>query len=199
MRNSIFKILLILLLNSSAIAETVQIEAKKITLDKNKEVSIFENDVKITTEDNTIITSDFLKYDKKIGLLQLEKNVTAKDKQNNIIKTNKAEYDEINQVFKSYGNTSIETNEKYLIEGSDIIFDKKKGSIISKNKTKIIDVDSNQIYLENFEYNNSNNIFKSIGLVLVNDNKGNSFEFSQIYIDSKKKEIKRTKAKIFKN
>ena len=48
MRNSIFKILLILLLNSSAIAETVQIEAKKITLDKNKEVSIFENDVKIT-------------------------------------------------------------------------------------------------------------------------------------------------------
>ena len=36
MRNSIFKILLILLLNSSAIAETVQIEAKKITLDKNK-------------------------------------------------------------------------------------------------------------------------------------------------------------------
>ena len=135
MRNSIFKILLILLLNSSAIAETVQIEAKKITLDKNKEVSIFENDVKITTEDNTIITSDFLKYDKKIGLLQLEKNVTAKDKQNNIIKTNKAEYDEINQVFKSYGNTSIETNEKYLIEDqiSSLI---KKGSIISKNKTK---------------------------------------------------------------
>ena len=42
--------------------------------------------MKITTEDNTIITSDFLKYDKKIGLLQLEKNVTAKDKQNNIIK-----------------------------------------------------------------------------------------------------------------
>ena len=63
---------------------------------------------------------------------------------------------------------------------------KKKDLLSPKNKTKIIDVDSNQIYLENFEYNNSNNIFKSIGLVLVNDNKGNSFEFSQIYIDIKK-------------
>ena len=42
----------------------------------------------------------------------------------------KKEYDEINRVFKSFGNTSIETNEKYLIEGSDIIFDKKKGDYI---------------------------------------------------------------------
>ena len=32
---------------------------------------------------------------------------------------------------KVTGICLIETNEKYLIEGSDIIFDKKKGSIIS--------------------------------------------------------------------
>ena len=57
------------------------------------------------------------------------------------------------------------------------------------NKTIIIDRDNNKIFLENFEYLIKQNIFKSIGLVKIKDTRENSYEFSQIYIDTKKKKF----------
>ena len=44
-----------------------------------------------------------------------------------------------------------------------------------------------------------NNIFKSIGYVKIEDKLGNVTEFSQIYIDTKKKEILGTDIKAFLN
>ena len=64
-----------------------------------------------------------------------------------------------------------------------------KNIISSKNQTLLKDPDGNQIYLENFEFNLSSNIFKSIGLVKIQDKKNNIYEFSQIYIDTKKKKF----------
>ena len=61
------------------------------------------------------------------------------------------------------------------------------------------DPDGNQIYLENFEFNINSNIFKSIGLVKIQDKMNNIYEFSQIYIDTKKKEILGTDIKAFLN
>ena len=46
-----------------------------------------------------------------------------------------------------------------------------------------------QSILENFEYQTKDNIFKSIGFVEIVDNLGNKYEFSQVYIDTKNKEI----------
>ena len=45
--------------------ENLFIESKNITVDKDKEVSIFENDVKVITEDNKVIKSDYAEYNKK--------------------------------------------------------------------------------------------------------------------------------------
>ena len=62
--------------------------------------------------------------------------------------------------------------------------------MISSDKDTIItDQENNKIYLENFEYITRENIFKSLGLVKIEDLNGNTYEFSQIYIDTKKKEI----------
>ena len=61
------------------------------------------------------------------------------------------------------------------------------------------DPDGNQIYLENFEFNINSNIFKSIGFVKIQDKMNNIYEFSQIYIDTKKKEILGTDIKAFLN
>ena len=42
------------------------------------------------------------------------------------------------------------------------------------------------IYLENFEYQSKNSIFKSVGFIKIKDTINNTYEFSQIYIDTKK-------------
>ena len=64
--------------------------------------------------------------------------------------------------------------------------DKKKAKK-SKDNTIIKDLDNNIIYLENFEFLSDENIFKSVGLVKIEDKQNNTYEFSQVYIDTKKR------------
>ena len=153
----------------------------------------------IKTEDNKTIKSDYLEYNKSTGFLKLRKNIEVRDSKNNTIKTENAEYFENKKVFKSIGPTEVITSENFIIEGKDIIFDNNKKFINSNNNATLTDNDKNKIYLENFEYLINENIFKSIGLVKVEDVLGNVYEFSQIYIDTKKKEILGTDIKAFIN
>ena len=46
-------------------AENILIESKNITLDKNREISIFKDEVIVRTQENTQIASDFAEYNKK--------------------------------------------------------------------------------------------------------------------------------------
>ena len=125
----------------------------------------------------------------KKGFLKLKNNILAEDDKNNLVRTNNAEYFENSKTFKSYGLTKITTSEQYTIETEDVILDKKNNLISSNKKTIIEDLDKNKIILDNFEYNISNNIFKSIGYIKITDRMGNSTEFSQVYIDTKKKKF----------
>lgn len=168
------------------IAQDVFIEAKSITLDKDGETSIFEKDVIIKTEGNTI-NSDYVEYNKKKGILKIKKDVVAKDVDNNVIRSEMAEYNENTKIFKSFGPTTILTSERYFIEGEDITADTKNKIIESNNDTIITDQDKNKIFLQNFKYISNENIFKSIGLIKIEDTTNNSYKFSQIYIDTKKK------------
>ncbi len=199
MKNKFLIILFFFKIASNVYAEEIKIEAKDITLDKKNFTSIFENEVVIKTEDNNTIESDYLEYNKKKGLLKLKNNITANDVKNNVIKTDRAEYNEKEKIFLSIGETEIITSEKYILKGADIKVDNKKNIISSKNQTLLKDPDGNQIYLENFEFNINSNIFKSIGLVKIQDKMNNIYEFSQIYIDTKKKEILGTDIKAFLN
>ncbi len=65
MKNKFFIIFLSFFLNSFLNAENLVIEAKNISLDKNKETSIFEKEVVVKTKDNKIIKSDYAEYNKK--------------------------------------------------------------------------------------------------------------------------------------
>ena len=93
-------------------------------------------------------------------------NIKVTDHKGNVIKTEYAEYDEKERVFKSLG-TSIETSEKYFLNGFDIIFDNKKKLLILQKKQKIIDKENNKIFLDSFEFEINKNIFKSVGLVKI--------------------------------
>ncbi len=199
MKNKIFFFLILTLQIVNVKAETLFIQSKNISLDKNNEISVFENDVLVKTDNENTIKSDYAEYNKKNGHLILRNNVTAYDIKNNVIEADFAEYFEESKILKSKGLTKITTSENYIINGEDIVVNNKSNSISSDKKTIITDQDENKIYLENFEFFKINNIFKSIGYVKIEDKLGNVTEFSQIYIDTKKKEILGTDIKAFLN
>ena len=198
MKNKILIVFIIFFFNVKALAENLIIEAKNIILDKDKVSTIFENQVVVKSEDK-IFKSEYVKYNKKSGYLVLKDNVEVTDKKNNIITTNHAEYFEFEKIFKTTGVTGIKTSQNYLLEGEDIVFDNKNKKINSEKSSIINDIDGNKIYLQNFEYDIQNNIFKSLSLTKINDKNQNEYKFSQIYIDTKKKEILGTDVKAFLN
>ena len=103
-------------------------------------------------------------YNRKTGILILKTNIVGKDLKN-IIKTGFAEYNETTKVFLTKGPTKVITSEKYEINGSNIKFDDIKSFINSKDEATIIDQENNTIYLENFDYNIIDNLFKSVGKI----------------------------------
>ena len=102
MKNKKYIFLFTFLFFSNAFAENIQIQARNITLDKDKITSIFENDVVVKTK-NKIIKSQYVKYNKKIGLLILKNDIKVEDSDNNVITTKKAEFNENEEIFKTFG------------------------------------------------------------------------------------------------
>ena len=151
----------------------------------------------IKTDDNKTINSDFAEYNKSTGNIKLKGNVIAIDNKNNKIETQKASTT-MKKIFKSLGPTKIITSDKYEINGEDIVLNNKLNTLFSNQKANISDLDNNKISLKNFEYSTKDNIFKSIGDIKINDKINNIYEFSQIYIDTKK-EIVGTDIKAFLN
>ena len=180
-------------------SKNIFIEAKNISIEKKNEIKIFKEDVLVKTEDNYEIKSQFGELNKKSGILILKEKVIGIDKNNNIIETEFAKYNQNSKVLETKGQTTIITTEKYKIDGQDIVFDNIKKLISSNKKAIITDQDNNKIYLEKFEYLINKNIFKSVGYIKVEDKLKNIYEFSQIYIDTKKKEILGADSKIFLN
>ena len=197
MKNKLLLILLIFFTNNS-FAENLFITAENISLDKNKNLSIFEKNVVVKTKDKELL-SDYAEYNSEKGFLILKKNISIIDNRKNKLLTNYVEYYEKDEIFKTIGETKVETVENYYLNGSDMFIDNTNKIIKSEKKSILKDQDGNLIYLENFEYSVENSLFKSIGFVEIKDNKNNKYEFSQIYIDTKRKEILGTDSKAFLN
>ncbi len=197
MKNRILLFSFLLFYNLNLFAETILIEAKNISLDKNQNLSFFENEVKVKTEDGYIIKSDSAEYNKETGILILKRNIIGNDKEKNIINAEFAKYDENTKILVTSGSTKIITSKNYIIDSSDITLDNSTKQIYSKKQTIVTDQDNNKISVENFEYQTKNNIFKSIGKIEVLDNRNNKYEFSQVYIDTDKKEILGTDIKSY--
>ena len=183
---------------SKAYAKDIFITAKNISLDKNKNISIFKDNVVVKTENETL-KGDFAKYDRDLGFLILKNNISVIDEKNNIVLADHAEYNEKDEVLKTFGTTIIETVDNYLLRGEDLLFDNKNKIIKSEKDSVLEDQDGNQITLKNFQYSTEKSFFKSIGFIEIEDNKKNKYEFSQIYIDTKKKEILGTDSKKYFN
>ena len=199
MKSKLLLLLFLSVLSKSVFAENIDIIATNITIDKNTQSTIFKNNVVIKDIDGNIIKSNFAEYKKKEGFIVLKDDITISDKDNNVLKTNRATYDTKDKILKTFENTSFVSAEGYKLNSSDIELNIKDRSIYSNNLTELVDLDGNIITLQNFDYESLNKIFKSIGKVEINDNRGNSYLFSQLIIDTKKKEMVGTDIKAFLN
>ena len=156
-----FLIILLIFLTGNSFAENLFITAENISLDKNKNLSIFEKNVIVKTK-NKELKSDYAEYDREKGFLTLKDNISIIDEKKNILLTNQAIYNENEEIIKTIGKTKVETIEKYYIEGSDLLVDNTNKIIKSEKKSTIKDQDGNLIFLENFEYSVDNNLFKQL-------------------------------------
>ncbi len=169
MKNSLCILLSFLFFLHPSMAEDLNIKASKIFIEKKTKSTIFE------------------------------KNVSAEDSNNNIFKTDYAEYFKDLKLLKSKGETTLLTAEGYFVSGKNMTFDNINNIIKSSDPATIKDLDNNNIYLEQFEYSTKNNLFKSIGKIQFKDKNNNSYNFSQIYIDEKKREVIGSDIKAFLN
>ena len=83
MKNNLLIVLIILIFAKNSFAENLDIEAEKIYMDKNDQVSIFENKVVIKDESKNLIKSNYAKLDKISNFLILKDNVIIIDKEGN--------------------------------------------------------------------------------------------------------------------
>ena len=117
MKNNFIKLITIFCLSfGNSFAENIFIEAKKISLDKKNQITIFEEDVNVLTLQGNNIKSDYATYNKIEEVIKLKKNIIATDKENNIIYSENAEYNKKKDFFKSLGPTKIITSENYTIK-----------------------------------------------------------------------------------
>ena len=198
MKSKFFIILLTFFCCNNLIAENLSIVAKNITFNKDKNITIFEKEVVVETKNKTI-KSDYVEYHKEDGFLIVKKNIIVVDDKNNNLQAEHAEYFEKDQILITKGKTKIFTSEKYTLNGEDITMDNKNKIITSNKNSILLDQDGNKVFLDNFEYSIDRNLFKSVGYVKIEDLNKNIYEFSQIYIDTKKKEILGTDTKSYLN
>ena len=157
MKNKIIIFLIYIFFYTQSVAENLNIQSLNMTVDKKTQITIFQN------------------------------QVSAKDEKNNQLLTEFAEYDKNLQSLKTTGKSTVITSEGYLINGENFVFDNTKNIITSADSATIKDLENNEIYLENFEYSTKDNLFQSVGKIKVIDSKQNIYNFTQIYIDEKKK------------
>ncbi len=198
MKNNFFLILFIILFSKVSLADDLSIEAKNIKIDKKNQVTIFENNVIINDKKN-LIKSDYAKYDKQKNFFILRKNIILEDKNGHKFYGEYATYDKDQKTYITVGKSNIITSEGYKTETEDVVINLEKGLVFSKKNTIIEDLEGNLINLENFEYQTRNNIFKSVGNIQIKDKIENTYNFSQIYIDEKKKELIGTDSKAYLN
>ena len=149
--------------------------------------------------ENLNIQSENISIDKVTKLTIFKDKVIATDAENNILKTEYAEYKKEQELLYSKGATTILTAEGFILTGTDIYFDNKNNFIKSDNPATIEDLEKNIIFLDKFIYSTNEDIFKSSGKIKVIDSNKNIYHFSQIYIDEKKREIVGTDSKAYLN
>ncbi|MFL2883011.1 MAG: LPS export ABC transporter periplasmic protein LptC, partial [Pelagibacteraceae bacterium] len=162
-------------------------------------LTLFFLKLSISYSDELNIKSTSVSVDKKTQILILKGNVSVEDKKNNKIFTEFAKYNKAEQFLETEGETEIITSEGFKISGTNFTLDNKKRIISSEYQTLLLDKDGNKINVGMFNYVIDKNLFFSKGNINVEDVNKNIYNFSEIYIDEKKKKIVGSDVRLFLN
>tara|TARA_Y100000590_G_scaffold457362_1_gene609838 strand:- start:12321 stop:14669 length:2349 start_codon:yes stop_codon:yes gene_type:complete len=145
------------------------------------------------------INAKTIEVEKSNQIISADGNVEVTDDENNIISAEKIKYDKAKQLLNTFGKTEMLTSEKFKIKGENIIYDNIKKIVSSNDKTEIVDIDGNKIFVNMFNYIVDKNMFLSSGEIKIIDRKNNTYYFSEIYIDEKKRKIVGSDIRAFLN
>ena len=128
----------------------------------------------------------------RLSVFRSTKHIYAQiidDNEGNIITTDKAIYDKINEKILKNENTKIILKEGYKLNSKNVSYDTLNKVLDSNEKSIFIDTDGNKIETSAFHYDIINHLFSSIGKIKVHDINKNKYFFKEIYVDTKKKEM----------
>ena len=148
------------------------------------------NSEKVFISDNKGIKiyAEKFTYNKE-KIFKILDNVIFLDENNLLnINSNKIEFDEINNVITTFGETKINQNRKYELNGEDIVYNRNNKNISSTKKAEITDNLNNFIKIKGFNISLAKNLLITNKAKII-DNESNIYEIDQLYYDFKKQTI----------
>ena len=166
-----------------------EIFADKLELDNKNKIHKVSGNIYYEDKSQNKIYSDFLTIDENKQIYIFKNNIVL---ENNIKKikldSNKIIYKQPDNIITSIGKTKIKKDDNYIINTSDITFDKNKNFLFSNNKSIIIDNYNNIINLEKFKFHlNKNQLYGHEAE--IKDKELNIYKLEKIYYDLTEQKI----------
>ena len=178
----------VLFINLS-LAEEINFESNKIDILNKGELIKAKGNVKAIISGGLSISGDSSEYDKKKLILSITGNVSVDDKEKNIfLKTDQIIYNVENETIITKGKTISKIDNNYEIIGSELFHDRLGMIFSSKENTIIKDNLGNIFETEEFKFEVNKEIINA-KILLLNDEFGNKYNFSNAVVNLKKNEV----------
>ena len=186
MKNRIYILIFLTLLNFSLIGKTHAIEQFNFDV---TEIEILENGnlfkgIKrgtISSDTGIVINANYFEYNKSLNQLKAQGNVKIIDKKNNYeIISDNILYLKNEEIIKTNGNSKAISNE-VIIYGENFEYNKNLNILNAKNKVKILDkIENISIFSEDITYKQNNELIFSKGKTVSEIKSKYNFESEDI-------------------
>ena len=172
-----------------SLAEEINFESNEIDILNKGELIRAKGNVKAIISGGLSISGDSSEYDKKKLILSITGNVSVDDKEKNIfLKTDQIIYNVENETIITKGKTISKIDNNYEIIGSELFHDRLGMIFSSKENTIIKDNLGNIFETEEFRFEVNKEIINA-KILLLNDEFGNKYNFSNAVVNLKKNEV----------
>ena len=171
------------------LSDEFKFKAKTIeTFDKGNLIRGFGG-VEINDSKDLILTGEEFEFDKLKSLLNIKNNVLIEDNlNNNTIRSNQIVFNRKLNIINIANKAIVELDGGYIIEGSNITYDKNSNLIFSNAKTLITDSFKNKLFMNTFNYSIIDKILVADN-VKIKDFEKNIYEIKNITYDLKNNKI----------
>ena len=144
-----FSIIFFLIFTSTLRADTIFFDSKNIKIEENGNMIFATKGKARIPSKNLIIEGDKFIYNKKISELIVLDDVKYFDNENNIyMESEKLIYNEIENTIFSKSETYILSKKTYIINSSDVLYERDKSKIFSNEFTTLNDKNENKFLFD---------------------------------------------------